>query len=37
MLPTGEHTAEVTGFSAGVYIYRLDAGEFGAAKKMVIK
>jgi hypothetical protein len=36
-LPAGEHTAEVIGFPAGVYIYRLDAGDFIAANKMVIK
>lgn len=36
-LPAGEHTAEVTGFPTGVYIYRLDTGDFTATKKMVVE
>jgi hypothetical protein len=35
-LTTGEHEAEVSGLAPGVYVYRLKAGEFNAAKKMVI-
>jgi len=36
-LPAGEHTADVIGLPSGVYVYRLDAGDFTAARKMVIK
>jgi hypothetical protein len=35
-LTTGEHEAEVSGLAPGVYVYRLRAGEFNAAKKMVV-
>jgi hypothetical protein len=35
-LTTGEHEARVSGLAPGVYVYRLKAGEFNAAKKMVI-
>jgi hypothetical protein len=35
-LPTGEHEAEVSGLAAGVYVYKLDAGNFNAARKMVV-
>jgi hypothetical protein len=35
-LPAGEHEAEVPGLAPGVYVYKLEAGEFNAARKMVI-
>ena len=35
-LEAGEHEAVVSGLSPGVYVYRLDAGVFDAAKKMVV-
>jgi hypothetical protein len=34
--PAGEYEAEVSGLAPGVYVYRLEAGEFNAARKMVI-
>ncbi|UCE27396.1 MAG: T9SS type A sorting domain-containing protein, partial [Candidatus Coatesbacteria bacterium] len=36
-LPAGEHEAEVSGLAPGVYVYKLSAGSFAAAKKMIIK
>ncbi|UCE26201.1 MAG: T9SS type A sorting domain-containing protein [Candidatus Coatesbacteria bacterium] len=36
-LTAGEHAAEVSGLAPGVYIYRLDAGTFAAARKMVVQ
>jgi hypothetical protein len=35
-LEAGEHEAVVKGLAPGVYVYRLDAGVFSAAKKMVV-
>jgi hypothetical protein len=35
-LEAGEHEAIVGGLAPGVYVYRLDAGAFSAAKKMVV-
>lgn len=35
-LTTGEHEARVSGLAPGVYVYRLRAGDFNAAKKMVV-
>jgi hypothetical protein len=35
-LTAGEHEAEVSGLAPGVYVYKLDAGTFSAARKMVI-
>jgi len=35
-LSVGEHEAEVSGLAPGVYVYRLAAGTFSAAKKMVV-
>jgi hypothetical protein len=35
-LTAGEHEAEVSGLAPGVYVYRLQAGEFNAASKMVV-
>jgi hypothetical protein len=36
-LSVGEHEAEVSGLAPGVYVYRLAAGTFTAAKKMVVQ
>jgi hypothetical protein len=36
-LPAGEHAVDVTGLAAGVYVYKLSAGSFSAAKKMVVQ
>jgi hypothetical protein len=36
-LPAGEHEPKVSGLSPGVYVYRLEAGEFSAARKMVVQ
>jgi hypothetical protein len=35
-LPAGEHETEVSSLAPGVYVYRMEAGEFSAARKMVI-
>jgi len=35
-LLAGEHEAEVSGLTPGVYVYKLDAGSFSAVKKMVV-
>ncbi|UCE27393.1 MAG: T9SS type A sorting domain-containing protein, partial [Candidatus Coatesbacteria bacterium] len=35
-LGAGEHETVVTGLSPGLYVYKLDAGVFNAAKKMVV-
>jgi hypothetical protein len=35
-LTAGEREAEVSGLAPGVYVYRLKAGDFNAARKMVI-
>jgi hypothetical protein len=35
-LPAGTYEGEVSGLAPGVYIYRLAAGDFNAAKKMVV-
>jgi hypothetical protein len=35
-LPAGIYEAEVSGLAPGVYVYRLAAGDFNAAKKMVV-
>jgi hypothetical protein len=34
--PAGEHEAGVSGLVPGVYVYKLDAGEFNAVRKMVV-
>ncbi|UCE27608.1 MAG: SBBP repeat-containing protein [Candidatus Coatesbacteria bacterium] len=36
-LPAGEHAAEVSGLAPGVYVYKLDAADFTAARKMVVQ
>jgi hypothetical protein len=36
-LTAGEHEVEVSGLAPGVYVYKLTAGEYAAAKKMVIQ
>jgi hypothetical protein len=36
-LAAGEHEAGVSGLAPGVYVYKLTAGEYAAAKKMVIQ
>ncbi len=36
-LPEGEHSRTVSGIASGVYLYRLQSGDFTATKKMVIK
>jgi hypothetical protein len=36
LLPAGEHERAVSGLAPGVYVYRLDAGGFVAAQKMVV-
>ncbi|MCP4230265.1 MAG: hypothetical protein GY771_08965, partial [bacterium] len=33
----GEHKAEISGLSSGVYLYALKAGEFYDTGKMVVK
>ncbi|UCE27623.1 MAG: T9SS type A sorting domain-containing protein [Candidatus Coatesbacteria bacterium] len=35
-LAAGEHAAEVSVLAPGVYVYKLDAGNYSAAKKMVV-
>jgi hypothetical protein len=35
-LVAGEHDAEVSGLAPGVYVYKLSAGSFSAARKMVV-
>jgi hypothetical protein len=35
-LTAGEREAEVSGLAPGIYVYRLKAGDFNAARKMVI-
>ncbi len=35
-LPPGAHEREVSALAPGVYVYRLSAGDWGAAKKMVV-
>lgn len=35
-LPAGTHETEVSGLAPGVYVYKLDAGTFSAARKMVV-
>ncbi|UCE27395.1 MAG: M28 family peptidase [Candidatus Coatesbacteria bacterium] len=35
-LDAGEHETVITGLSPGLYVYKLDAGVFNAAKKMVV-
>jgi len=35
-LTAGEHEAEVSGLTPGVYVYKLAAGSFSAVKKMVV-
>jgi hypothetical protein len=35
-LTAGEHDAEVSGLAPGVYVYKLSAGSFSAARKMVV-
>jgi hypothetical protein len=35
-VPAGERDVEVSGLSPGVYVYKLSAGPFSAAKKMVV-
>jgi hypothetical protein len=35
-LTAGEHAAEVSGLAPGVYVYRMNAGSFMAARKMVV-
>jgi hypothetical protein len=36
-LLAGEHEAGVSGLTPGIYIYKLDAGSFSAARKMVVQ
>jgi hypothetical protein len=36
-LNEGEHEASVSGLSAGIYLYRLTAGENSAVRKMVVE
>ncbi len=36
-VPPGEYTAEVSGLSSGVYLYRLTANDFSDTRKMVVK
>ncbi len=35
-LAVGEHEADVSGLAPGVYVYRMEAGNFNAARKMVV-
>jgi hypothetical protein len=35
-LPVGRHEAAVSGLAPGVYVYKLEAGDYAAARKMVI-
>jgi hypothetical protein len=35
-LAVGSHERTVAGLASGVYIYKLDAGSFSAARKMVV-
>jgi|GEM_PF-975758 len=35
-LAAGEHKAEVSGLAPGVYVYKMEAGAFNAARKMVV-
>ncbi|UCE26383.1 MAG: T9SS type A sorting domain-containing protein, partial [Candidatus Coatesbacteria bacterium] len=35
-LQAGGHDAEVSGLAPGVYVYKLSAGSFSAARKMVV-
>ncbi|UCE27051.1 MAG: T9SS type A sorting domain-containing protein [Candidatus Coatesbacteria bacterium] len=36
-LTAGEHEAEVSRLAPGIYVYKLDAGDFSAARKMVVQ
>jgi hypothetical protein len=36
-LPAGAYEQPVSGLAPGVYVYRLSAGSFTAAKKMVVQ
>ncbi len=36
-LAEGEHTRTVSGIASGVYLYRLNSGDFTATKKMIVK
>jgi hypothetical protein len=36
-LAAGEHAAEVSGLAPGVYVYKLDADGYSAARKMVVQ
>ncbi|UCE28234.1 MAG: T9SS type A sorting domain-containing protein, partial [Candidatus Coatesbacteria bacterium] len=35
-LTAGEHKAEISEMAPGVYVYKLDAGSYSAARKMVV-
>jgi hypothetical protein len=35
-LPAGAYERSISGFAPGVYVYRLEAGEFAAVRKMVV-
>jgi hypothetical protein len=36
VLPAGEYEADVSGLAPGVYVYRLNTGDYSASKKMVV-